>query len=198
MAKELEAKTAPEAEAAAVEQIAENVVTRSTFSEVVDKLLKDKTNRVYRGLMIKNVIKRETDDDYARVTLVVNSSIPGYIPQDDGSYKRGLVSNIYTTSYAVAAVLKQDEDTAMMGNYVVEHPEIIPIILSGATINVIQTDVKADTEYFNPFTTKEDVEPYVSDHDFIVNNIYSLKLGKMGLRYIDKLLDKSVESLLNA
>lgn len=172
-------------------------ISKDTFAEIVDKLLKDKENRVYRGLMVKNVIKKDSDEDYTRVTLVVNSSIPGYIPQEDGSYKRGLTSNIYTTSYAISAVLKQNEDTAMMGNYVVNHPEIIPILLSGATINVIQTDVKEGAEYYNPFSTRDNAEPYIGQHDFIVNNIYSLKLGKMGERYIDKLLDKSVETLLN-
>lgn len=173
-------------------------VSKDTFSEIVDKLLKDKENRVYRGLMVKNVIKKDSDEDYTRVTLVVNSAIPGYIPQEDGSYKRGTTNNIYTTSYAISAVLKQNEDTAMMGNYVVNHPEIIPILLSGATINVIQTDVKEGAEYYNPFSTRENAEPYIGQHDFIVNNIYSLKLGKMGERYIDKLLDKSVETLLEA
>lgn len=171
-------------------------ISKDTFAEIIDKLLKDKENRAYRGLMVKNVIKKDGDEDYTRVTLVINSSIPGYIPQEDGSYKRGVTSNIYTTSYAIAAVLKQNEDTAMMGNYVVNHPEIIPILLSGATINVIQTDVKEGAEYYNPFSTRENAEPYIGQHDFIVNNIYSLKLGKMGERYIDKLLDKSVEALL--
>ena len=192
MAKENETIQAQEAPVPSVNES----ISKDTFSEIVDKLLKDRENRVYRGLMVKNVIKKDSDEDYTRVTLVVNSPIPGYIPQEDGSYKRGTTNNIYTTSYAISAVLKQNEDTAMMGTYVVNHPEIIPILLSGATINVIQTDVKEGAEYYNPFSTRENVEPYISQHDFIVNNIYSLKLGKMGERYIDKLLDKSVETLL--
>lgn len=195
MAKEIE-PVAPVASEATVEPIVETV-SKNDFAEILDKLLKDKTNRIYRGLMIKNVIKKDGDEDYTRVTLVVSGLIPGYIPQEDGSYKRGTTANIYTTSYAISAVLKQNEDTAMMGNYVVDHPEIIPILLSGATINVVQTDVKEGVEYYNPFTTKENAEPYIGQHDFIVNNIYALKLGKMGMRYIDKLIDKSVESLLN-
>lgn len=195
MAKETE-PVAPVTSEAAVEPIVETV-SKNDFAEILDKLLKDKTNRVYRGLMVKNVIKKDGDEDYTRVTLVVSGLIPGYIPQEDGSYKRGTTANIYTTSYAISAVLKQNEDTAMMGNYVVDHPEIIPILLSGATINVVQTDVKEGVEYYNPFTTKENAEPYIGQHDFIVNNIYALKLGKMGMRYIDKLIDKSVESLLN-
>lgn len=196
MAKENEVQVPENVSEASVVNVAENI-SKDTFADIIDKLLKDKTNRAYRGLMVKNVIKKDGDEDYTRVTLVINSSIPGYVPEDDGTYKRGTTSNIYTTSYAIAAVLKQNEDTAMMGNYVVNHPEIIPILLSGATISVIQTDVKEGEEYYNPFSTRENAEPYIGQHDFIVNNIYSLKLGKMGERYIDKLLDKSVESLLN-
>ena len=171
-------------------------VVKDSFNDVVEKLLKNKDNRPYRNLIVKNVIKRESDDDYTRITLVVNAPIPGYIPQEDGSYKRGTTNNVYITNYSLAAVLKQNEETAMMGNFVVEHPEIIPIVLSGATINIVQTDVKEGEEYYNPFSTREDTTPYVSQHDFIVNNIYALKLGKMGNKYIDKLLDKSVETLL--
>lgn len=197
MAKENEVQVPENVSEAPVEGVIENI-SKDTFADIIDRLLKDKTNRAYRGLMVKNVIKKDGDEDYTRVTLVINSSIPGYIPQEDGSYKRGVTSNIYTTSYAIAAVLKQNEDTAMMGNYVVNHPEIIPILLSGAIINVIQTDVKEGVEYYNPFTTRENAEAYIGQHDFIVNNIYALKLGKMGERYIDKLLDKSVEALLNA
>lgn len=175
---------------------ANEVITRDSFTEIIDKLIKDKTNRVYRGLIVKNVIKKDTDEDYTRITLVVNAPIPGYIPQDDDTYKRSTTNNVYTTTYAIAAVLKQNEETAMMGNFVVAHPEIVPIILSGATINIIQTDVKEGTEYYNPFTTRDDAEAYLVQHDTIINNIYSLKLGKMGEKYIDKLLDKSVETLL--
>ena len=195
---EKEIPIAPESPEMGAESVIVETISRDTFAEVIDKLLKDKANRAYRGLMVKNVIKKDGDEDYTRITLVINSLIPGYIPQEDGTYKRSTTSNIYTTTYAIAAVLKQNEDTAMMGNYVVNHPEIVPILLSGATINVIQTDVKEGAEYYNPFSTRENAEPYIGQHDFIVNNIYALKLGKMGNKYIDKLLDKSVETLLNA
>lgn len=177
------------------ETIVESVV-KNNFQEIVDRLIKDKSNRVYKNLIVKNVIKKDSDEDYTRITLVVSSPIPGYIPQEDGTYKKGLTNNIYTTSFAISAILKQSEDTAMMANYVVSHPSIIPFLLCGSNIGIIQTDVNEGTEYINPFTTKESPEAYIAQHDIIVNNIYALKLGKMGIKYIDKFLDKSIETLL--
>lgn len=169
-------------------------ISKDSYAEILDKLLKNKENRVYRGLKIKNVLKKE-NDDYTRVTLVIMGSIPGYVPQEDGSYKIGVTSNIYTSSFAISAILKQNEETAMMGNYVIDHPEIIPVLLSGATISVIQTNVSAGEEYHNPFTTRDDNDAYVSDHNFIANNIFALKLGKMGEKFVDKVLEKSVDIL---
>ena len=177
---------------AETEAAAEVVATKNDFEIALKAMLSNKANRVFKGLVVRNVIKKDDDEDYTRITLVVNGNIPGYLPTDDG-YKRGVTSNVYTTTYAIAAVLKQSEDTAMLGNYVVEHPEVVPALLSGATINLIQSNVAKGEEYRNPFTTKENPEPYVSDHDWIVNNIYGLKLGKIGLKMVDKMLDKLVE-----
>ena len=79
---------------------------------------------------------------------------------------------------------------AMMGNYVIDHPEIIPVLLSGATISVVQTNVNAGEEYHNPFTTKEDVEDTTFDHDTIINYIVGFQFGKTGEKFADILAVK--------
>lgn len=168
---------------------------KDNYVEIIDKLLKDRSNRVYKNLVIKN-IKYDDKDEYTRITLVVNGNIPAYVlDEKTGDYKKGLLPNIYISTFALSAIMKQNEDTAFLGDYFVEHPEIIPIVISGATINVVQTYVPAGVEYINPFTTKEEARVYVTQHDTIINNVYAVKLGKIGLKYVDKLMERSIDKL---
>ncbi len=170
-------------------------MVNNTFDEIVSKLSADKRNKVYRNLFVKNIVVNMDDEDRPRICLVLREEIAGYVLEGT-EYKLGKTHNAFVTAFAIAAVLKEDESTAMMGNYIVRNPRVAENLLSGATINLIQVPIKAGEGYINPFTTKTDSEEYVSDHDWISNNITSIKLGVMGNKVVDRLIDRIVDAML--
>lgn len=181
-------------------QVAENAITATatvtdSFEAIVAKLSASKDNKTYRGLKVRNVIVNLDDDELPRITLVVNSDIDGYV-EKDGAYVMGKTHNVFTSAFALAAVLKENEETAMMANYIVRNPKVAETLFSGATINLIQVPVKANTEYVNPFTTKTNADAYVSDHDWISNLVVAVKLGVVGNKVIDRLIDRMVDGMM--
>lgn len=181
-------------------QVAEEAITPSapindTFESIVAKLSASKDNKTYRGLKVRNVIVNLDDEELPRITLVVNSDIDGFV-EKDGAYVAGKTHNVFTSAFALAAVLKENEETAMMANYIVRNPKVAETLFSGSMINLIQVPVKANAEYVNPFTTKADADAYVSDHDWISNLVVAVKLGTVGNKVIDRLIDRMVDGMM--
>lgn len=163
-----------------------------SFKDILREVLSNPKNRVYKNVRVKKVSQRDSDDvDWENLTFVIEGKVPG--PEKDGdTFKIGLTSNIYTTSYTVAALLKQNPRTSMLADMVLKNPEIIPVILSGCTFNLIQTDVAKNEVYYNPFSNKETRKAYTYDHDWIVNNIYNLTLGENGEAVINGIIGSIV------
>lgn len=193
MAKE-ETKVAPEAQAAE-EVVNASVTANNSFDAIVAKLSANKENTTYRGLKVRNVVVNLDDEEYPRITLVLNQEVNGYNLEGD-KYVLGKTKNVFTTAFNIAGVLKESEDTAMLGNYIVRNPKVAENLLSGATINLVQIPVKAGDEYRNPFTTRADAEAYVSDHDWISNCVTAIKLGTIGNKVVDKLIDRIVDEMM--
>lgn len=189
-----ETKVAPEAQVAE-EVVNTSVTANNSFEAIVAKLSANKKNKTYRGLKVRNVVVNLDDEEYPRITLVLNQEVAGYNLEGD-EYKLGTTKNVFTTAFNIAGVLKEDEATAMLGNYVVRNPKVAENFLSGATINLVQIPVKKGEEYRNPFTTKADAEAYVSDHDWISNCVTAIKLGVIGNKVVDKLLDRIVDEMI--
>ena len=188
MAKENEIGAVVEAPVAEEVVATESAVTEqnvaSSYDEKLKALLSDKDNRVYRNIRIRNITKREKTGDWENITLVLDGMIPGYIRQDDGTWKKGMTNNLYTTSYAIAGILKENDEVAAVANKISEHPEMIPLVLNGAIISVVQTDVAKDEAYTFPFSTRDRKEKYTRDHDWIANNIFNVNLGKAGKNFM--------------
>lgn len=193
MAKE-ETKVAPEAPVAE-EVVNASVTANNSFEAIVAKLSANKENTTCRGLKVRNVVVNLDDEEYPRITLVLNQEVNGYNLEGE-KYVLGKTKNVFTTAFNIAGVLKENEDTAMLGNYIVRNPKVAENLLSGATINLVQIPVKKGEEYRNPFTTKADAEAYVSDHDWISNCVTAIKLGVIGNKVIDKLLDRIVDEMM--
>lgn len=178
----------------------EAVVSGDDFKKIVRDLLKEKDCKRFSGLKVKNVTLKDMDT-YIRATLTLMSKVPGFVAVTDengdptGEYKQGLTNLIYTSSFAIAGILKNDEENAWLGNYIVNNPQGIGPLITGATIDVIQQFVPADTEYVNPFTTREYAEPIVNDHDMIIYHIVGLTLGKSGTKFADKMMEKVIDGM---
>lgn len=194
-----ETKVAPENSEEEIDS-SENVVSGDDFKKIVRDLLKEKDCKRFSGLKVKNVTLTDKDT-YIRATLTLMSKVPGFVAVNDesgnptGEYKQGLTNLIYTSHFAIAGILKNDEENAWLGNYIVNHPQGIAPLITGATIDVIQQFVPADTEYVNPFTTREYSEPIVNDHDMIIYHIVGLTLGKSGVKFADKMMEKVIDDM---
>lgn len=167
----------------------DEILVNANYKNTVKKLLADGCKKV-SGLRIKNVNVTEKDN-YTMISLSIASFIDGFISKDNGvTYEKGKTNTIFTSIFAIAGAMKEDEDLAWLANSINERPEALTLILNGGNVDIIQQEIPAGTEYVNPFSTKEDAEPTVYDHDIIINYIVAFHLGKTGQRMADRLADK--------
>lgn len=154
--------------------------------EIIDGLLKNGAKEV-KGLKVKNVTVTILEN-YTRLGLTLDRPVKGYIAKEDGTFEEGETNVIFISSFAIASVLKDNDDTAFAANHLIEHPEAINVLLSRAIIDIIQESVTAGQEYRNPWSSNED-NATLFDHDIIINHFTSIKLSEFGMKKLDKLAD---------
>lgn len=131
---------------------------------------------------------------YVRVALTLDKKVEGYVlNESDGTYSAGEVKVIFVSLYSLLSMLKQSEDTAFVANHVANHPKSIELVLSGASIDIVQQPVVAGEEYKNPWSDRSDVEATVFEHDTIINHVVSITVSRFGEKALDKLMDKMLE-----
>lgn len=187
-----------EVQTKATEQVVDNDVNvngttpetdnKTSYKDIIRKALSQGAKRI-NGLRVKNVNFSE-EDNYTRVSFTVDKPIPGNVLQEDGSYKIGVTNTIFSSLYAIAGALKEDEELGWMANALLENPKALNLIFNGSTIDVLQQSVEAGEEYYNSFTTKDNALPQVFDHATFINNVIKFKLGKTGQRMADTLAVK--------
>ena len=182
MAEKKEQVEAPEV----VEQTEVNTTVESgNFKQILKDLMSTGNCRRYNDLKVKNVNISE-EDNYTRVSFSVDRKIPGYVSKDNGeTFSLGETNVIFSSTYALSGILKENEELSWMANALRENPKAINIIMNGGNIDVLQQNVKAGEPYHNPFTTKDDVEDTAFDRDTIINYIVGCKLGKTGQKFAD-------------
>lgn len=169
--------------------VAEQVEGQKSFKDVIKDLIANGARR-YNGLKIKNV-KISEENNYTRVTLVVHPSIPGMVSKDGGiTWEPGLTNNIFTSTFALAGMLKEDDEKGWLADTLTENPKAINIIMNGGTVDIIQQTVKEGVPYKNPFSTREDAEETIFQRDTIINYVVSFKYGPNGQRFADTLAIK--------
>lgn len=155
--------------------------------EIINELLKNGSKEV-KGLKVKNVTVT-VQENYTRLGLTLDKPVEGYVAKPDGTFEKGETNIIFISSFAVASILKDSDDAAFAANHLVEHPEAMNIILSRATINIIQEPVTAGQEYRNPWSNNAD-NSTVFDHDTIINHLTSITLSDFAVKKLDVLADK--------
>lgn len=155
--------------------------------EIINKLLENGAKAV-KGLKVKNVTITVLEN-YTRLGLTLDKEVEGYIAKEDGTYERGTTNVIFISAFAVGSVLKDNDDTAFAANHLVENPQAMNVLLSRATIDIIQEPVASGQEYRNPWSSNED-NSTVFDHDTIINHLTAIKLSDFGMKKLDTLADK--------
>lgn len=163
-------------------QVEEPQVEQSSIKDIIRNLIADGAKRVNK-LRIKNVnIDNDYEDkNYCRISFTLDRPVEGYVSNDRGiTFERGMTSLVYTSTFAIGATLKETEEYAWLANHIVEKPKALQLILSGATIDILQREVPKGTPAVNPFSKQTDKDWKIYDHDMIVNDIISITLGKTG------------------
>lgn len=164
-------------------------VSDNGYQNIIKQMLASGGKKL-NGIRVKNV--NATDkDNYTMISFSLASPIDGYVADPDtGVYTKGKTNTVFTSLYAIAGAMKEDEDLAFAANHVRDNPHVCNMIFNGGTVDIIQTEVPAGTPYYNPFTTQTNAEPLVYDHDIVINNIVRFKLGNKGKQILDRLVDK--------
>ena len=153
--------------------------------EVIASLLKN------GGVAVKDVKVKNVNavgmDTYVRVSLTLDKEVDGYRANEDGTYSLGKTNVIFVSLYSLTSVLKDNEHTAFAVNHILENVKAIGVLLSGATISIIQEPVKEGTDYVNPWSNKG--ESVKIEHDSIFNHVIDINLSQMGMTMIGRLAD---------
>lgn len=158
-----------------------------SYVNTIKKAISQGCKRI-NSVRVKNVNTTEKDN-YVMVSFTLANPVDGYISEDNGlTYKKGKTNIIYTSLFAITGAIKEDEDLAWMASKLQENPDALKLILSGATIDILQQEVIAGEECINIFS--KNPEPQFYDHDLIINYVISFKLSRVGEKMADKLADK--------
>lgn len=153
--------------------------------EVISELLK-KGGTFVKDVKVKNVTVTPCEN-YIRVGLTLDKPVKGMVTEDGVTYTKGETNVIFVSLFAITALLKDDDNAAFAANHISANPESLCVILSRASINLIQEDVAAQEEYRNPWSTN--AEATVFDHDMVINHVTDIKLSEFGIRKLDKIAD---------
>lgn len=163
-----------------------NETSESSVRDIIRNLIADGATRINK-LRIKNVNYDPDyeDKDYIRVSLTLDRKVPGFVPVTDNNgnitgYEYGLTNVIYTSTFALAAVLKENEEFSWLANHIVAKPKALTLLFNGATIDILQRQIAKGTPVVNPFSTQTNKEWPVYDHDMVTNDVISIALGKTG------------------
>ena len=158
-----------------VEEQVDNTVEQQVEEQVTERTFKDICNEI--------VAEQE---NYTMVSLTLERKVKGYRANEDtGIFEEGDTNVIFSSSYSLASVLKNNEDLAFCANTLVENPNAFEVVLSGATIDIIQQPVAADELYKNPFSTS-DSEGVSLGHDTIINHIINIVPGRRAMAVLDR------------
>lgn len=160
-----------------------------SYKNIIKKLIASGCKRI-NSARIKNVNYTEKDN-YTMISFTLGTNIDGYVSKDNGvTYELGKTNILFTSLFAIVGAMKEDEELSWMANALLENPQVLNLILNGGTVDILQQEIPAGVEFSNPFSTKENPDTSVYDHDIIVNHVIGFTLGKVGQKMADRLADK--------
>lgn len=155
-------------------------------NEVIAELLKNGATKV-NGLKVKNVTVTRCEN-YVRLALTVDKPVKGMVSKNNGvTYEEGETKVIFVSLYSITSLLKDDDDAAFAANHLVENPDAMSVILSRATIDIMQEVVEAGTEYVNPWSSNANTT--IFNYKTIITHVVNIKLSDFGIRKLDRIAD---------
>lgn len=155
-----------------------------TNKQVVAELLAKGCNKI-AGIRVRSSIVTPKDN-YVMVSLSLERGIPGYVSDDEGVFTKGETATVFASSYSIASVLKDNDETAWAANQLIQNPKGLEVILAGAKIDLVQEEVSADEIYKNPFSSS-DVDGQSLGHDTIINHIVKIEICQKAKQMLNML-----------
>lgn len=155
--------------------------------EIINALIKNGAKKI-ADLKVKNVTITPMDE-YTRVSLSVDKDIPAFRDNGTGVFEEGTSNIVFTTPFAIGSIMKDIPEASFAANHIVEHPAALQVILAGASVDIISERVPQGTPYVNPFSTKEEKEETIFDHDVYINYIVDIYFSDFGIKKLDKMAD---------
>lgn len=144
-----------------------------TNKQVVAELLAKGCTKI-AGLRVRSSIVTPKNN-YVMVSLSLERGIPGYVSDADGVFTKGETATVFASSYSIASVLKDSDETAWAANQLIQNPKGLEVILAGSKIDIVQEEVASDEIYKNPFASS-DSEGSALGHDTIINHVVKIEI----------------------
>lgn len=155
-----------------------------TNKQVVAELLAKGCNKI-AGIRVRSSIVTPKDN-YVMVSLSLERGIPGYVSDEEGVFTKGETATVFASSYSIASVLKDNDETAWAANQLIQNPKGLEVILAGAKIDLVQEEVAADEIYKNPFSSS-DVDGQSLGHDTIINHVVKIEICQKAKQMLNML-----------
>lgn len=154
--------------------------------EIIAQLIKNGAKRI-TDVKIKNVTVTPMEE-YTRLSFTLDKEVDGFRANENGDYEPAKTKIIFVSAYSIGAILKEDDDAAFAANHLIKHPDALAMILSRATISIVQETVEEGVEYKNPFAS-DTANTTVFDHNTIINHVTDIKLSDFGIKRLERLAD---------
>lgn len=155
-----------------------------TNKQVVAELLAKGCNKI-AGIRVRSSIVTPKDN-YVMVSLSLERGIPGYVSDGEGVFTKGEIATVFASSYSIASVLKDNDETAWAANQLIQNPKGLEVILAGAKVDLVQEEVAADEIYKNPFSSS-DVDGQSLGHDTIINHVVKIEICQKAKQMLNML-----------
>ena len=155
-----------------------------TNKQVVAELLAKGCNKI-AGIRVRSSIVTPKDN-YVMVSLSLERGIPGYVSDGEGVFTKGETATVFASSYSIASVLKDNDETAWAANQLNQNPKGLEVILAGAKVDLVQEEVAADEIYKNPFSSS-DVDGQSLGHDTIINHVVKIEICQKAKQMLNML-----------
>lgn len=155
-----------------------------TNKQVVAELLAKGCNKI-AGIRVRSSIVTPKDN-YVMVSLSLERGIPGYVSDGEGVFTKGETTTVFASSYSIASVLKDNDETAWAANQLIQNPKGLEVILAGAKVDLVQEEVDADEIYKNPFSSS-DVDGQSLGHDTIINHVVKIEICQKAKQMLNML-----------
>lgn len=155
-----------------------------TNKQVVAELLAKGCNKI-AGIRVRSSIVTPKDN-YVMVSLSLERGIPGYVSDGEGVFTKGETATVFASSYSIASVLKDNDETAWVANQLIQNPKGLEVILAGAKVDLVQEEVAADEIYKNPFSSS-DVDGQSLGHDTIINHVVKIEICQKAKQMLNML-----------